>query len=776
MKILYLTDTHFTAKNPSSRIDVFETVTYEKMLEIKEIINQNHVDFVLHGGDFFHQPRVSLRYTGRLAQILKSWGVPIFTNIGNHDIFGYSKETLDQTTLGLLDKTNIVEIIDRENPKVFNVGNKKIAIESQEYYKDIDHFDNYIKDYRVEIEADYNILLIHSMLLDKPFIDGVPHTVISDVETDADMVLVGHYHPGFTEKKLGNTTFINPGSTLRVESSRKDMPKVLIIDLQDINGKIVENHEYIYLKTAKSYEEVFDTTRIENKTRKSNIISEFKNSIKNLHDLNTKTTAAELLKEIGNKNNINHDVINKALDILSKSEECSCDEEENTYKELIEKDYELFITKVEINNFQSYKHKVINFTKGLNVITGESGNGKTAILRAIYWCLFNEPKGNDFIRANQNKCSVKITFNDGTSIVRERTKSSSGTYEIIYPDGTNKILKGFGSEVPIDVYNAHQMLNITLSKGKKSKLNFANQLDGPFLLNEPVSVKASAIGRLIGAQTLDIAIKSCSKQILDKSKERNLISNLLKEENDKLDKLDNIEAKRNALNQIEAMIEDKSNLENMVLKLSNFNRKLNSINNDIESLNARNEKLSSICYLLKYIDSLTEKVDKLDYLNSLSNKVKYLDKLSNEIKDALSKKDSIDNILSEKQKLIDLKELIGNLEYLSICNNKLENLSYEVKNLNNNSISDIYINKISDSISSLEKAIEVIAAISKYSNALKDKDKELNSLNSKLSVTSNFLKTENMNIDEYENKLSKLVSSFDICPVCNQKIKIESEC
>ena len=51
------------------------------------------------------------------------------------------------------------------------------------------------------------------------------------------------------------------------------------------------------------------------------------------------------------------------------------------------------IKKIIIDNFQSHEHTEIEFGPGLNVIVGPSDYGKSAVVRALRWVLYNEPRG-----------------------------------------------------------------------------------------------------------------------------------------------------------------------------------------------------------------------------------------------------------------------------------------------------------------------------------------------------------------------------------------------
>ncbi|AIY85361.1 calcineurin-like phosphoesterase family protein (plasmid) [Clostridium baratii str. Sullivan] len=767
MRILYITDTHLTAKNPASRLDVYETVTYDKLNEIGEIIKKNNVDLVLHGGDMFHSPKVSLRYTGKIAEIIKSWGVPVIVVVGNHDLYGYNISTIDQTTLGLLNKTKVVELLYRGKYKEYDIDGLKLIIEGQHYYKDIDtcRFDDYAMSYK----GDYNILATHSMLLDRPFYPGIPHTLIKDVKTDADLILAGHYHDGWKETIIDNTTFINPGSTIRVESSREDMPKVLLLDFNNVNGKIEEKHEYIYLKTARKREEVFDLKKIINKNDKISLINEFQKSIEDLSNIQSHSSSIDIVKEITSKNQVEKDVENKAIELITRAEEMS-DEENDVLKGFVEKPYELRITELEIKNFQSYKHEVIKYTEGLNAIVGESGNGKTSSLRALVWCLFNEPKGSNFIRTNQNSCEVKVTFSDGSSIKRSRTRTSSGTYEVTDTNGNVEVFKGFGSEIPIEVINTHQMLNVTLAKDRKYKINVADQLHPHFLITEPVSVKASALGRLIGAQTMDIAIKQCSKDALNASKEMNFYVDLINKENEKLKEFEDLEEKKNLLKTLEMFSKEKNNIETLLTLAKNLKHKYDAIENEISDLNS---KLAN----LDYMDSLNIKIK--EYSSCLEEYIR-IDKYYSMLKEArhivnLIKLDNdklfdITNILDNKMLVNEYKETLNSYENINNLKDDLDKVINNIKSLKSKAINQDDIDKLKDFILKINNGIDMLNTLYKYTNLVEENSKSIEIEDKSKNELETRISKGKVLIDSLKKEFKEYISKINVCPVCNQVI------
>lgn len=185
--------------------------------------------------------------------------------------------------------------------------------------------------------------------------------------------------------------------------------------------------------------------------------------------------------------------------------------------------------KLEIQNFQSHEHTIIDLSPGLNVFVGASDNGKSAILRALRWVLFNVPRGTEYIRTGTTKCQVTLTMDDGTEIQRVRSTGSINRYILRKPNEEELVFEGFGSEVPQEITDVHQMSPVRLDTTQEMLLQFGSQLEGPFLLSESPGTKAKMLGFISGAQIIDIAFKhtnSDRSKILEhlRSTERNQIA------------------------------------------------------------------------------------------------------------------------------------------------------------------------------------------------------------------------------------------------------------
>jgi DNA repair protein SbcC/Rad50 len=72
----------------------------------------------------------------------------------------------------------------------------------------------------------------------------------------------------------------------------------------------------------------------------------------------------------------------------------------------------MHVIRVEIENIKSYDQAEFSFERGITAIVGRNGAGKTTILEAIAWVLFDnlDYSKEDFLRRGAKKGSVRVTF------------------------------------------------------------------------------------------------------------------------------------------------------------------------------------------------------------------------------------------------------------------------------------------------------------------------------------------------------------------------------
>lgn len=72
----------------------------------------------------------------------------------------------------------------------------------------------------------------------------------------------------------------------------------------------------------------------------------------------------------------------------------------------------MHVTRVELENIKAYEHADFHFEPGTTAIVGRNGAGKTTILEAIAWTLFDnlEYSKDDFLRRGAKKGAARVTF------------------------------------------------------------------------------------------------------------------------------------------------------------------------------------------------------------------------------------------------------------------------------------------------------------------------------------------------------------------------------
>lgn len=803
ISFMYVTDIHATAKGYSGRKDDVPKSILKLLKEMKSIYKERKLDFILNGGDFFHTPDVSNKYCGELASILK--GVKMYVVPGNHDLYGYNVETIDNSKLGLLAKSDVLKILDRKHPFTVKVGDKIINIEGQEYYAGIDT--NVANDYRIDNKSDFNILVAHAMLLKEPFMpDVIKQTLIDDVETEADMVLAAHYHPGWKETIKGNTIFFNPGSSVRVENTKDNktrMPRCIIFT---INENLEVEYEYVEFKCAKPSEEIF---KEEKERNADNIYSNAVDNIKDEID-NAKINSLDPLVALEAYRD-NDEKSSKLVDLI-KNDLQQIEEIETIDKGYVASNEEVYITGVHLKNFECHKDKKVDFVNGLNVILGETNSGKTAILRGIYWVLYDKPGGTGNIRTGARFCSVEVSFSNGYKVTRRRTNSSAGTYTIESPDGSKEEYKGFNNNIPVEVLNVMQMPEVFIS-GNKYRFNIASQLEGPFLISNTPSERIALIGSLVNAERLDKAIS------IYKNK-RNIVKRDIGNVEEQIEKIDNeikvlgdigalkrnVEVISKAKEIVDLQMKQHSNYEtlktnyvNTVSSIVICNDKYLSINTiDKESIDEINIAIEENNKMIVLYEEYKETQHKLKELNEKINRITYnkdIDAmlsniesiylnieslelnttLLNNYKAVSTNINNINNKLSSNKYSSQIDALGDKMEKTINAIDKLNNSFDKYKNelLNNNSIKDrlknvAIVNKTDELL--LSSLIEKNESIIQLNSLFIKENEEIKKYNSKVNLI-------NKKIDDLTNEHKVLIDEFNkethICESCGQEINTE---
>lgn len=94
----------------------------------------------------------------------------------------------------------------------------------------------------------------------------------------------------------------------------------------------------------------------------------------------------------------------------------------------------MHITKIELEDIKSHKTAAFEFERGTTAITGANGAGKTTIIEAVAWTLFDllDYKKDDFVRRGAKKGTVNVTFESSLDERQYRVYRDTGTGYYIY--------------------------------------------------------------------------------------------------------------------------------------------------------------------------------------------------------------------------------------------------------------------------------------------------------------------------------------------------------
>ncbi len=234
MKFVYVTDLHLRSRAPARRTDEWPEACLVKLRAVVQAAKNVGADFVLCGGDLFDGPRPALPLLAKVAEIISkgpAWAcVP-----GNHDVVGRNASTWRGAGLGVLSQLGNFAVIEEGAP--FQPLGPNVEIHGFPYVDGIDRRISYScrSDFAKKSIGGRSLVVAvpHAMILHDDLAGSAPfdHVAISDVETDADLVLCSHYHPGWpTVVGPSGATFAHPGALVRLSAAEAHrLPLVFVI-------------------------------------------------------------------------------------------------------------------------------------------------------------------------------------------------------------------------------------------------------------------------------------------------------------------------------------------------------------------------------------------------------------------------------------------------------------------------------------------------------------------------------------------------------------------
>ena len=230
MLLLHVSDTHLGAAKPS-KLREREMDLYEAFNEVVDIAIREHVDAVIHAGDFFDEPRPTPQaylFAYSALKKLREHGVELLVVAGQHDQPNISQ----LPPLRVLGEIGLLRLLAQDKPEshIVKLRGGEIGVAAIPHISPI-AIGEHLKSVKPP-EAQRRILLAHLLLREL----NMPSAHASLAELGADKynyVALGDYHLKY-ETVYRGTPAVYPGSTeaLNVLEASNDKYVALV----DISG------------------------------------------------------------------------------------------------------------------------------------------------------------------------------------------------------------------------------------------------------------------------------------------------------------------------------------------------------------------------------------------------------------------------------------------------------------------------------------------------------------------------------------------------------------
>jgi exonuclease SbcC len=474
----------------------------------------------------------------------------------------------------------------------------------------------------------------------------------------------------------------------------------------------------------------------------------------------------------------------------------------------------MIFTKLKLNNFKSHQNTTIQFNKGISVIVGENGAGKSTILEAISFALFKQHTAkriDDLVRNNADTMSVELEFisnNKEYKIVREKKSNlKSSIYTKTSVDGGFVHICSGDREVNEEI---RQVLDIDSDLFLNAI--YIRQGEIAELVDKTPSEKKLLIAKLLGLDSLEKAWKNLLPFVndyenrLSELKGKLYNSKDLKEEHEqKMAELNSLKDKGHELEEqiddvnssLKEISESKRDMETEKEIYETLVRNLETEKNNLTKLEAHKrsvqENLDKIRESEEQIKRLEKYVSKLDvYLDfeksviSIQN-LKEEEKRINEKLDSISqqneivrdKKEEYDKFLASEKEMEKLDEKKVQYEKQLATMAKLEQDKKDLLKSIEGERNDIenFYSSAKDTLGENDLPEENLEKIDGFNNLEIITNEFIDEISQKIEDFSNDIISKNedivvfkQNIKSAEKPLNELDGVGNKCPVCQSEL------
>jgi exonuclease SbcC len=263
------------------------------------------------------------------------------------------------------------------------------------------------------------------------------------------------------------------------------------------------------------------------------------------------------------------------------------------------------IKAIELINFQSHKKSLLKFHPGVNAIIGPSDAGKTAILRALWWAVFNRPLGDEFKSWWGGDTSVRLFLGQDDNHMQSITRIKTGPLNQ-YKLG-HEIFNAVRADIPEEI---QKVLNM-------NETNLQQQLDRPFLLDASPGEVGAHFNRIAHLDEIDKGNNNVQRWIRDILEDISADENLLKRLNEEIKQYDHLASVENDLQVIEQMEIQAANNKRAMYDLSDTIVAIREIDIGIDTLTKKTVVAFDIEQTLALMQNNNRLIEKGKTLSSL---------------------------------------------------------------------------------------------------------------------------------------------------------------
>ncbi len=350
---------------------------------------------------------------------------------------------------------------------------------------------------------------------------------------------------------------------------------------------------------------------------------------------------------------------------------------------------EMFIRRIKLRNFKSFKRAEIEFRDNFTVITGPNGSGKSNIIDSILFCFgissskaLRADKLTDLIKQGQREAEVTIEL-DGYVVRRRVKKTDKGYYSYYYINGKSvsysdieRLIEKLGLNTEYNVIMQGDVTRIAemtpiqrrkiiediagISEFEEKKEKALEELEEVKRNIEKVAITIREVEDRLSKLKIEREEALRYKSLVE---EREKLLNyrrihdylkLVNTANDLKKRLENLNDERDRtlkeiteINVKLAELNDK--VREVVDKIESFkDSRLKKINEEINVVSNEISGLKKMISLYKSeVEDLNREKEKM--LINLQKAEEEVEKIENELKEMEVKEESLENILNEKQ-------------------------------------------------------------------------------------------------------------------------------